>query len=145
KIASPTVLARISREELEQLFRGYGYTPYVVEGHEPERVHQEMAATMDTVIGEIRRIQSDARRNGFSERPRWPMIVMRTPKGWTCPAVIDGQRCEDYWRSHQVPMGEMRENPEHLRILEEWMKGYHPEELFDERGRFRSEFAELAP
>ena len=145
KIANPTVLARISHEELDQLFRGYGYTPYFVEGHEPEAMHELMAATLDTVIGEIQRIKADARRNGFTERPRWPMIVLRTPKGWTCPKEIDGRRTEDYWRSHQVPMGEMHENPAHVRILEDWMKSYRPEELFDDDGRLRPELAELPP
>ena len=133
KIANPTVLARISHEELEQLFRGYGYTPYFVEGDEPQKMHELMAATLDTVIGEIQRIKTEARQNGFAKRPRWPMIVLRTPKGWTCPKEIDGKRTEDYWRSHQVPMGEMHENPEHVRILEEWMKSYRPEELFDDK------------
>ena len=104
-----------------------------------------MAATLDTIVGEIQRIKADARRNGFTERPRWPMIVLRTPKGWTCPKEIDGRRTEDYWRSHQVPMGAMHENPAHVRILEEWMKSYRPEELFDDSGRLRSELAELAP
>ena len=131
KIANPTVLARISHEELDQLFRGYGYTPYFVEGDDPETMHQLMAATLDTVIGEIQRIKSAAR-NGSQERPRWPMIVLRTPKGWTCPKEIDGRRTEDYWRSHQVPMGEMHDKPEHVRILEDWMKSYRPEELFDD-------------
>jgi xylulose-5-phosphate/fructose-6-phosphate phosphoketolase len=144
KIASPTVLARISHEELEQLFRGYGYTPYFVEGHDPEIVHEAMAATLETVFDEIRRIK-EAARNGNRERPRWPMIVMRTPKGWTGPKEVDGKRTEDYWRSHQVPMGEMRGNPEHVRILEQWMKSYRPEELFDGEGRLRPELAELAP
>ena len=110
KIANPCVLARISHEELEHLFRGYGYTPYFVEGHEPAAMHELMAATLDKVIGKIERIKADARRNGFTERPRWPMIVLRTPKGWTCPKEIDGKRTEDYWRSHQVPMGQMHEN-----------------------------------
>ena len=118
KIANPCVLARISHEELDQLFRGYGYTPYFVEGDEPEAMHQLMAATLDTVVGEIQRIKADARR-GSRRRPRWPMIVLRTPKGWTCPKEIDGKRTEDYWRSHQVPMGEMHENPAHVRILED--------------------------
>ena len=131
KIANPCILARISHEELDHLFRGYGYTPYFVEGDEPEKMHELMAATLDTVVGEIRRIKSDARSNGFTERPRWPMIVLRTPKGWTCPKEIDGRRTEGYWRSHQVPMGEMHENPAHVRILEDWMKSYQPAELFD--------------
>ena len=111
KIANPCILARISHEELEHLFRGYGYTPYFVEGDEPEKMHELMASTLDKIVGEIQRIKSDARREGFKERPRWPMIVLRTPKGWTCPEEIDGKRTEDYWRSHQVPMGEMHENP----------------------------------
>src|SRR5579875_2858874 len=145
KIANPTVLARIPHAELEALLRGYGYQPYFVEGHEPKKMHEAMAATLDTVIAEIQRIKADARRDGFTGRPRWPMIVLRTPKGWTCPKEIDGKRTEDYWRSHQVPMGEMHENPAHVRILEEWMKSYRPEELFDESGRFRPDLAELAP
>ena len=149
KIASPTVLARISPEELEQLLRGYGYTPYLVEGDEPETMHQLMAATLDRVVDEIERIQSDARARaasgGVVERPRWPVIVLRTPKGWTCPEEIDGKRVEDYWRSHQVPMGEMQENPAHVKLLEQWMKSYRPEELFDEGGRLRAELAELPP
>jgi xylulose-5-phosphate/fructose-6-phosphate phosphoketolase len=145
KIANPTVLARISREELEQFFRGYGYTPYVVEGHEPESMHQLMAATLDSVIADVQRIQAEARQNGFMQRPRWPMIVLRTPKGWTCPEEIDGKRTEGYWRAHQVPMGEMHENPAHVKILEDWMKSYQPEELFDAQGTFKSELAALAP
>ena len=145
KIANPTILARISHEELEQLFRGYGYTPYFVEGDEPQKMHDLMAATLDTVIDEIQRIKTEARRNGSTKRPRWPMIVLRTPKGWTCPKEIDGRRTEDYWRSHQVPMGEMHENPGHVRILEEWMKSYRPTELFDENGRLRPDLAEIAP
>jgi xylulose-5-phosphate/fructose-6-phosphate phosphoketolase len=144
KIANPTILARISHEELEQLFRGYGYTPHFVEGDDPEKMHELMAATLDTVIGEIRDIKAKARQ-GSSERPRWPMIVLRTPKGWTCPKEIDGKRTEGYWRAHQVPMGEMHTNPEHVRILEQWMKSYRPEELFDEGGRLRRELAELPP
>jgi xylulose-5-phosphate/fructose-6-phosphate phosphoketolase len=145
KIASPTVLARISTEELEQLMRGYGYTPYFVEGDEPASVHQQLAFTLEKCVAEIKRIQHEARAKGKEERPRWPMIVFRTPKGWTCPEEIDGKRCEDYWRSHQVPMGEMHENPEHIRILEGWMKSYRPEELFDEKGKFKAELAALAP
>ena len=145
KIANPTVLARISHDELDHLFRGYGYTPHFVEGHDPETMHELMAATLDTVIGEIQRIKADARRTDSRERPRWPMIVLRTPKGWTGPKEIDGRRTEDYWRSHQVPMGEMHENPAHVRILEEWMKSYKPAELFDDSGSLRPELADLAP
>src|SRR3954453_15975755 len=144
KIANPCVLARISHEELEHLFRGYGYTPYFVEGSDPDEMHQKMATTLDAVIGEIGRIKEESR-NGAIERPRWPMIVLRSPKGWTCPKEIDGRRSEDFWRSHQVPMGEMHENPEHIRILEDWMRSYGPAELFDERGRLRAELAALAP
>jgi xylulose-5-phosphate/fructose-6-phosphate phosphoketolase len=147
KIANPTVLARISHEELEQLFRGYGYTPYFVEGDEPEKMHQLMATTLDRVISEIEQIQTDARNGGIGRvnRPRWPMIVLRTPKGWTCPKEIDGKRTEGYWRAHQVPMGEMHENPAHVKILEQWMKGYKPAGLFDENGKLIAELAELPP
>jgi xylulose-5-phosphate/fructose-6-phosphate phosphoketolase len=149
KIASPTVLARISHQELEQLFRGYGYTPYFVEGDQPEKMHQLMAATLDRVIAEIKQIQTGARtrkrRSREVERPLWPMIVLRTPKGWTCPEEIDGKRTADYWRSHQVPMGEMHENPKHVKILEQWMKSYRPTELFDSDGRLKPELATLAP
>jgi len=145
KIANPTVLARISHEELEQLMRGYGYVPIFVEGREPAKMHQAMAAALDRALDEIRRIQDDARKNGVTERPRWPMIVLRSPKGWTCPKEIDGKPAEDSWRSHQVPMGEMHEKPAHVKILEQWMKSYRPEELFDSKGRFKEELAELAP
>jgi xylulose-5-phosphate/fructose-6-phosphate phosphoketolase len=145
KIANPTVLSRISHEELEELFRGYGYTPHFVEGHEPDKMHQLMAATLESILADIRHIQAEARQNGSKQRPRWPMIVLRTPKGWTCPKEIDGKRTEDYWRAHQVPMGEMHENPEHIKILEEWMKSYRPQELFDERGSLKSELTALAP
>src|ERR1700742_3358144 len=145
KIANPCILARISHEELDHLLRGYGYTPYFVEGNEPEKMHDLMAATMDKVVAEIQRIKSAARRDGFRERPRWPMIVLRTPKGWTCPKEIDGKRTEDYWRSHQVPMGEMQGNAAHVRLLAEWMKSYRPAELFDDTGRLRAELADLAP
>ena len=147
KIANPAVLARISHEELEQLFRGYGYTPYFVEGDEPEKMHRLMAATLDGVIAEIKEIQTESRKGGVgkAKRPRWPMIVLRTPKGWTCPKEIDGNRTEGYWRSHQVPMGEMHENPKHVKILEKWMKSYRPDELFESAGRFKPDLAALAP
>ncbi|HXH09200.1 MAG TPA: phosphoketolase family protein [Alphaproteobacteria bacterium] len=145
KIAGPTVLARISPEELESLFVGYGYQPYFVEGSDPEPMHQRMAATLDTVIDEIKAIQHRARTNGSLERPRWPMIVLRTPKGWTGPKEVDGQKTEDFWRSHQVPLAELATRPEHIKLLEEWMKGYKPEELFDERGALRPHLAQLAP
>ncbi len=145
KIANPTVLARIPRDELDELLRGYGYAPRYVEGHDPEPMHQLMAATLDEVVTEIRRIQGDARANGFRKRPTWPMIVLRSPKGWTGPKEVDGKQTEGSWRSHQVPMGEMHGNPGHVRILEQWMKSYRPEELFDEKGTLRAELAELAP
>jgi xylulose-5-phosphate/fructose-6-phosphate phosphoketolase len=144
KIANPTILARIPKDELQKLFEGYGYKPYFVEGHEPEHVHQQLATVMTEVIAEIQRIWSDARTRGIRGRPIWPMIILRTPKGWTCPAEIDGNKCEDYWRSHQVPMGDM-DKAGHVEILEKWMKSYRPDELFDANGRFKSEFAELAP
>ncbi len=145
KIANPCFLARIPREELEQLLRGYGWTPHFVEGDDPRAMHALMASTLDTVIADIRRIQAEARGRPDPVRPRWPMIVMRTPKGWTCPPEIDGKRVEGSWRSHQVPMGEMHENPAHLALLQEWMKSYRPEELFDEGGRLVPELAALAP
>ena len=145
KIASPTVFARIGDEELESLFRGYGYRPYLVDGEEPDATHQSMAATLETVIAEIRAIQADARTNGPGERPRWPMIILRTPKGWTGPKEVDGKKTEGSWRSHQVPLAELASRPEHLRQLEEWMRSYKPEELFDESGTLIPELAALAP
>ena len=145
KIANPTILARIGREELEQLLRGYGYTPYFVEGHEPEPMHRAMAATLDRVIGEIQTIQRDARERGVTERPRWPMIVLKTPKGWTGPKEVDGLPVEGTYRAHQVPLSEPTEHPEHLKILEAWMRSYKPEELFDETGRLIPELRDLAP
>jgi xylulose-5-phosphate/fructose-6-phosphate phosphoketolase len=145
KIANPTVLARIPRAELESLLLGYGYKPYFVEGAEPEAMHRKMAATVDAVIGEIKAIQKQARAGGDTERPRWPMIVLKTPKGWTGPKEVDGQKTEGYWRSHQVPFGELAEKPAHLALLEQWMKSYRPEELFDERGAPRPELRALAP
>jgi xylulose-5-phosphate/fructose-6-phosphate phosphoketolase len=144
KIASPTVLARISHDELDHLFRGYGYSPYFVEGHDPSKMHRLMASTLDAVMQDIQRIKAAARRDGVIKRPLWPMIVLRTPKGWTCPPQIDGKRTEDYWRSHQVPMGDM-DKQAHISILEQWMKSYKPETLFDKTGRFKPELAELAP
>lgn len=144
KIAGPTVLARISHEELDQLFRGYGYVPYFVEGEDPETMHRLMSETLDRVIVEIRQIQQDARTKGFSQRPRWPMIVLRTPKGWTGPQEVDGKQVTGTSRSHQVPMGEMS-HPDHVRILEDWMKSYRPEELFDAAGKLNADLADLAP
>ncbi|HCF28731.1 MAG TPA: phosphoketolase [Cyanobacteria bacterium UBA11049] len=146
KIANPTVLARLSDEELEHLLVGYGYKPYFVEGSYPiEEVHQKMAGTLDTIIAEIKAIQRDARTNGFKQRPQWPMIIMRTPKGWTGPKEVDGKPVENNWRSHQVPLSELASKPEHLKMLEEWMKSYKPEELFDRNGKLIPELAELAP
>ena len=145
KIANPTLLARIPQEELESLMVGYGYKPYWVEGSDPETMHQLMAATLDTAIGEIKAIQEKARTEGYSGRPQWPMIVMKTPKGWTGPKEVDGKKTEDYWRSHQVPLSEMASKPGHVQRLEDWMKSYKPEELFDEKGKFIPELAELAP
>ena len=146
KIASPCVLARISHEELDQLLRGYGYTPHFVEGDQPERMHQLMATTLDRVIAEIKQIQNEARsRTDGVDRPRWPMIVLRTPKGWTGPKEVDGKKTEGFWRSHQVPLAEMHENPAHVKMLEEWMKSYKPEELFDNNGRLQPELVELPP
>ena len=145
KIANPTVLARINHEELEQLFRGYGHKPYFVEGDDPDEVHQVMAGTLDTIIEEIRRIQSEARSKGFKKRPQWPMIIFRTPKGWTGPKEVDGLPTEGSFRSHQVPLAEIATKPEHLKMLEQWLKSYRPEELFDENGGLIPELGELAP
>ena len=145
KIASPTVLARISHEELEQLFRGYGYHPYLVEGDDPEKIHELLAGTLDHIIQEIGRIQTEARTTGCKRRPTWPMIILRTPKGWTGPKEVDGKKTEGSWRSHQVPLANLAEKPEHLALLEQWMKSYRPEELFDEAGKLLPELAELAP
>ena len=145
KIANPTVLARIEHEELDDLMRGYGYEPHYVEGHEPEAMHQRMAAVLEEVLGKIRAIQREARENGATARPRWPMIVLRSPKGWTGPKTVDGQRTEDFWRSHQVPFSELATKPEHLKLLEEWMKSYKPEELFDAEGKLRAGIAAIAP
>lgn len=145
KIANPTVLARISHGELEKLLEGYGYRPYFVEGDDPQRMHQLMAATLDTVIEEIQAIQREARTHGFSQRPQWPMIVLRTPKGWTGPEEVDGKPVENYWRSHQVPLSELAAKPEHVKLLEEWMRSYKPEELFDENGKLIPELLDLAP
>ena len=144
KIAGPTVLARISHEELDALFRGYGYTPYFVEGDDPLLMHQLMAATLDTVIADIQRIQHNARANGFAERPRWPMIVLRSPKGWTGPVIVDGKPVEGTFRSHQVPLGDMH-RPGYVQLLEDWLRSYRPHELFDARGKLLAELSELAP
>lgn len=145
KIANPTILARISREELQDLFVGYGYKPYFVEGSDPWEVHQKLAKTLDEVISDIKTIQFEARVNDNTERPRWPMIVFRTPKGWTGPEEVDGQKVEDFWRSHQVPITDLGTKPNHLKMLEDWMYSYKPEELFDNSGRLFPELQELAP
>ncbi len=145
KIANPTILARISREELRQLLCGCGWTPIFVEGHEPLPMHQAMAAALDAVMERIRQIQTDAREHGNTDRPRWPMIVLASPKGWTGPKVVDGKPIEGTFRAHQVPLSDPAKNPAHLRQLEEWLRSYRPEELFDERGRLKPELAELAP
>jgi xylulose-5-phosphate/fructose-6-phosphate phosphoketolase len=145
KIANPTILARITEEELRDLFVGYGYEPYFVEGSEPEFVHQSMAATLDRAFDDIISIQRSAREGGTITRPRWPMIILRTPKGWTCPAELDGLKLENYWRSHQVPFAELATKPEHIQALENWMKSYRPEHLFDDKGSLISELTELSP
>jgi xylulose-5-phosphate/fructose-6-phosphate phosphoketolase len=145
KIANPTVLARISQEELESLFRGYGYHPYFLEGDDPQLMHQRMAITLDAILHEIQAIQRATREQGQTERPRWPMLILKTPKGWTGPKFVDGEPVEGTWRAHQVPITNVRENPLHLAILEQWMKSYEPGELFNSEGKFKSELADLAP
>jgi xylulose-5-phosphate/fructose-6-phosphate phosphoketolase len=145
KIANPTILSRISHEELEALFIGYGYEPYFVEGDDPMTMHKRMATILEECVNKIKTIQEEARSSGIPKRPRWPMIVFRSPKGWTGPKTVDGRKVEGFWRSHQVPMGGMHSNLEHVQLLEEWMKSYKPEELFDENGRLIPELAELAP
>ncbi|MEO5698292.1 MAG: phosphoketolase family protein [Burkholderiaceae bacterium] len=145
KIANPTLLARIGREELDQLLRGYGWTPHYVEGHDPALMHEAMATTLDTVVGQIQKIRQDARSGGKQERPRWPMIVLVSPKGWTGPKIVDGHQVEGTSRAHQVPLSDPSAHPEHLPLLEQWLRSYRPEELFDERGRIKPELSELAP
>jgi xylulose-5-phosphate/fructose-6-phosphate phosphoketolase len=145
KIANPTILARITPEELENLFLGYGWTPHVVEGDEPEPMHQAMAATVEACVQEIRAIQKKARSTGKPDRPRWPVIILRSPKGWTGPKKVDGHRVEGFWRAHQVPVINVKTNPEHLRIVEQWMRSYKPEELFDEHGTLIPELRDLPP
>ena len=145
KIANPTILARISPEELEALFKGYGWTPYVVEGDDPPVVHRLMAATLERCITEIRTIQAEQRRTGIVTRPRWPMIVLRTPKGWTDPKELDGHRLEGSWRSHQVPIPDAKTNPAHLALVESWLRSYKPEELFTQAGARVPELAALSP
>ena len=139
------MLARITHQELEQLLRGYGWAPYFVEGHEPELMREAMAATLDKAIEQIKQIQQDARVNGNFSRPRWPMIVLRSPKGWRGPKIVDGLQVEGTFRAHQVPLSDPATHSEHLKLLEDWLRSYRPEELFDEHGRLRMELAELAP
>jgi xylulose-5-phosphate/fructose-6-phosphate phosphoketolase len=145
KINNPTLLARISHDELEALFVGYGYTPYFVEGNDPPSMHQAMAATLEQCVLEIRQIQEEARRTGKAVRPRWPMIVLRSPKGWTAPREIDGHYLEGFWRAHQIPLGDIGTNPGHLKVLEDWLRSYKPEDLFDDEGRLLPELKALAP
>ena len=145
KIANPAILARISHEELEALFVGYGYKPYFVEGDDPAQMHQKMAATLEETIGEIRAHQKTARESKKPFRPRWPMIVLRSPKGWTGPKEIHGHKLEGFWRSHQVPFADVRDNPASLKLLEDWMRSYKPEELFDANGKLVPALKALAP
>lgn len=145
KINNPTLLARISHEELENLFKGYGYSPCFVEGSDPASMHQAMAATIDHCVGTIKAVQAEARQTETAVRPRWPMIVLRTPKGWTSPAEVDGKKLEGFWRSHQVPLAGVKKNPDHLKMLEDWMRGYKPEELFDANGSIIPALKELTP
>ena len=145
KINNPTLLARISHEELEALFVGYGYTPYFVEGSDPQTMHQAMAATLEHCVLEIRKVQQEARATGKALRPRWPMIILRSPKGWTAPREIDGHYLEGFWRAHQIPIADVATNPGHLKVLEEWMRSYRPDELFDQAGRPIPELQALAP
>ncbi len=145
KIANPTILARISHQELEDLFKGYGWAPHFVEGDDPDKMHQAMAATLERCVLDIRRIQQEARSSTEATRPRWPMIVLRSPKGWTGPKEVDGHKVEGFWRAHQVPMAAVRENAEHLRLLEAWMRSYRPQELFDDTGKLVPELKALAP
>jgi xylulose-5-phosphate/fructose-6-phosphate phosphoketolase len=146
KIANPTLLARVGDEDLDHLFRGYGYEPFFVEGHEPDKMHRQMAATLDKVFDRIRAIQTDARAGKAPEAcPRWPMIVLRSPKGWTGPKEVDGKKVEDFWRAHQVPVSGCRENDAHRKILEDWMRSYDPEDLFDGNGRLKEELRALSP
>jgi len=145
KINNPTILARISHDELESLFKGYGWTPHFVEGADPMKMHEAMAATMEKCVRDIRRIQSEARESGKAQRARWPMIVLRSPKGWTGPKTINGHKVEGYWRSHQVPVADVRTNPRHLKLLESWLRSYKPQQLFDKSGRLVPELKALAP
>ena len=145
KIANPTILDRINHDELMELFQGYGYNPIFIEGSDPAEMHQMMAATLDDIVQKIRAIQQRARKEVVVDRPRWPLLILRTPKGWTGPKEVDGKPVEGTWRAHQVPVDDVRNNPDHLKILEQWMRSYKPEELFDQNGTFRDELAALAP
>lgn len=145
KIANPTILARISEDELISLFKGYGYTPYIVEGSEPAAMHQQMAAVMEQCITSIRDIQKKARQSGVPERPQWPLIILRAPKGWTGPAVVDGHEVENTWRAHQVPLAQLRDNEKHLTQLQDWLQSYDPAELFDSDGRLQAQYRALSP
>jgi len=145
KIANPTILARITKDELRALFEGYGWKPYFVEGDDPACMHQRMAATLDACIAEIREIQQNARKSGSFERPRWPMVVLRSPKGWTGPKEVDGHKVEDFWRAHQVPILNVQENAERLAQLEEWMRSYQPDKIFDAQGKLIPELRATAP
>ena len=149
KIANPTVLARIPEAELVALFEGYGWRPLLVtggfDGEDPAHVHRRLAAALDEALDEIREIQRAAREDGVASRPTWPMLILRTPKGWTGPKEVDGKQTEGTWRSHQVPMAAVRDNPAHVRVLEDWLRSYRPEELFDDDGRLVPELAALAP
>ena len=145
KINNPTLLARIGHDEIEDLFKGYGYQPFFVEGSDPTSMHQAMAATLDRCVDQIKSAQDEARRSGKATRPRWPMIVLRTPKGWTAPAEVDGKKLEGVWRAHQVPLADVKKNAAHLKLLEDWMLSYKPEELFDDDGRLIEELRGLAP
>src|SRR5271165_812275 len=145
KINNPTVLARISHEELEALFVGYGYTPLFVEGSDPESMHQAMAATMEHAVLQIRTIQQEARQSDKAQRPRWPMIILRSPKGWSAPRQVDGHYLEGFWRAHQIPIPDVHSDPAHLQILEKWLRSYEPEKLFDQEGRLIAEFRALPP
>src|SRR5437773_10985806 len=145
KINNPTLLSRISHDELEQLLRGYGWTPHFVEGHDPSLMHQQMAATLEDCVLDIRRIQEEARTSGKAVRARWPMLVLRSPKGWTGPREVDGRKVEGFWRSHQVPLSGLHDNPAHMKQLAEWLRSYRPEEPFDDNGRQIPELKALAP
>ena len=145
KIANPTVLARIDSEELDSLIKGYGWTPHLVEGNDPMAMHQRMAAVVETCIQQIRSIQHEARSTNKPSRPRWPIIILRSPKGWTGPKEVDGHKVEDFWRAHQIPVLNVKTNPGHLQIVEQWMRSYRPEELFDDRGTLVAELREPSP